>query len=280
MLFIGKQFNHRLRFFSELEIEHALAGDGQPGEVELEQAYIEYDINSRLSAKAGLFLVPVGILNETHEPPTFFGVERNKIEAEIIPSTWWEAGAGLSGRSDSGLSYDVAFHSGLKVPTEGNNAYRIRSGRQKVAEATAEDFAVTGRIKYTGIAGLELALTAQHQADITQGVEDASARLLEAHAIYKTGPFGLKALYANWDIDSDQAEAIGKDSQYGFYVEPSYAFNDSWSVFARYGEYDTTSGLDNSEAVKQLDLGVNWYLSEDVVIKDDDGFNLGVGYQF
>ena len=73
VLFLDHEFDDRLRFISELEIEHALSGDGQPGEVELEQAYVEYDWADRHSVKAGLFLVPVGILNETHEPPTFYG---------------------------------------------------------------------------------------------------------------------------------------------------------------------------------------------------------------
>ena len=102
VLFLGHTFNERTRFFSELEVEHALvkdktSGSAGGGEVELEQAYIEYDLNENHRAKAGLFLVPVGILNETHEPPSFYGVERNPIEKDIIPATWWAGGAALSG---------------------------------------------------------------------------------------------------------------------------------------------------------------------------------------
>jgi len=89
VVFLGHQFNDRLRFFSEIELEHSIAGDDQNGEVELEQAYIEYDLNSAHRAKAGLFLVPVGIINETHEPDTFYGVERNSVENKIIPTTVW-----------------------------------------------------------------------------------------------------------------------------------------------------------------------------------------------
>ena len=104
VLFFGHEFTDKLRFFSELELEHALSGDGKNGEVELEQAYIEYDIRDNLQTKGGLFLMPVGILNETHEPTTFYGVERNNVENIIIPSTWWENGAALSGRYASGIS--------------------------------------------------------------------------------------------------------------------------------------------------------------------------------
>ena len=93
VLFTSHQFSDSIRFFSELEVEHSIAGDGQVGEVELEQAYIEWDMANNKTAKAGLFLMPVGILNETHEPDTFYGTERNAVEKNIIPATWWEAGA-------------------------------------------------------------------------------------------------------------------------------------------------------------------------------------------
>ena len=43
-------------------------------------------------------LVPVGFLNEVHEPPTFYGVERNPVEKNVIPTTWWEGGIGISSR--------------------------------------------------------------------------------------------------------------------------------------------------------------------------------------
>jgi len=98
VLFFGHEFTDRIRFFSEFELEHSLAGDGAPGEVELEQAYVEYGLNDNLAARTGLFLLPIGILNETHEPTTFYGVERNDVENIIVPTTWWEAGAGISGR--------------------------------------------------------------------------------------------------------------------------------------------------------------------------------------
>ena len=113
VLFFGHDFTDRIRFFSEFELEHSLAGDGEPGEVELEQAYVEYNLGNETHAKTGLFLVPVGIINETHEPPTFYGVERNDVESIIIPSTWWEAGAGIRGNLAGGFSWDAAFHSGL-----------------------------------------------------------------------------------------------------------------------------------------------------------------------
>ena len=129
VLYVGHEYNDKVRFFSEVELEHSLAGDGKPGEVELEQAYIEWDFAKNHSLVSGLFLIPVGILNETHEPETFYGTERNQVEKNIIPTTWWETGALIRGDIAPGLSYDVAVHSGLE-----NTDINIRSGRQKSAK--------------------------------------------------------------------------------------------------------------------------------------------------
>ena len=299
VLFFGHEFNETTRFFSEVELEHALAGDGKPGEVELEQAYVEHDLNDTFSTKAGVFLVPVGILNETHEPPTFYGVERNPVEKNIIPSTWWEGGASVTYKPMGGLAIDATITSGLSVNTDAssdkdeNKGYLIRGGRQKVAEAAGDDLAYTLRVKYTAVPGLELAATAQYQTDVTQNtesVEKAPATLLQTHAIYNIGGFGLRALYAQWKIDGAEAKALGRDEQYGFYLEPSYRINDQFGVFARYNKYDNTAGDSEDSKVTQINAGVNYWLHENVVFKADyeiqgdtkdaDGFNLGVGYQF
>lgn len=289
VLFFGHEFSDSVRFFSEFELEHSIAGEGKSGEVELEQAYVEVDINEATSSKVGLFLIPVGIINETHEPPTFYGVERNGVEKNIIPATWWEAGAAFNYKPAGGLSIDGAVTSGLSVGDD----YKVRGGRQKVAKATAENLAYTGRVKYTAIAGLELAATVQYQTDITQskdGVDTADATLLEAHAIYQVNDFTVRALYARWDIDGAEAAALGRDEQTGWYIEPSYAFNDKVGVFARYAEYDNNAGNSDSTAVESTSVGVNYYIHENVVLKadyedlggskDSKGFNLGFGYQF
>jgi len=288
VLFFGHEFSDSIRFFSEFELEHSIAGEGKSGEVELEQAYVEVDINETISAKVGLFLIPVGIINETHEPPAFYGVERNGVEKNIIPATWWEAGVAFNYKPTGGLSIDGAVTSGLLV----DDGYKIRSGRQKVAKANAENLAYTGRIKYTAIIGLELAGTVQYQTDIKQGTasDKAEAILLEAHAIYQIDDFTIRALYARWDIEGDEAKALGRDEQTGWYVEPSYAFNEKVGVFARYAEYDNNAGNSVDTAVESTSVGVNYYLHENVVLKadyeelggakDSKGFNIGFGYQF
>ncbi len=293
VLFLGHEFDDRTRLFSELELEHSVASADDEGEVELEQAYIEHDLTGSQHARAGMFLVPVGILNEHHEPDAFYGVERNPVETAIIPTSWREAGIGLRGDLAPGIGYDVAVHSGLKTDLMGD-AFVIREATQEGSHAVAEDPAMTARIKYTAIPGLELALSGQYQDDLTQGeAKRARAFLWETHAVLQRGPFGLRALYAGWDIGGDQAQALGRDQQNGWYVEPSWRLSDQWGVFARYNRWDTAAGDGADSAFKQIDVGVNYWLSEQVVLKldymdkngptsdlDDHGVNAGVGFSF
>lgn len=294
VLYVNHEFNDDIRLFTEFEIEHDIAGDGKVGEVEVEQAYVQFDLTDNMTANAGVFLLPVGIMNETHEPPTFYGVERNPVEKNIIPATWWEGGAMLSGNSASGISYDLAIHSGLSVETDptDNKFADIRSGRQKTGEAPARNLATTARVKYTGISGLELAGTLQLQDDITQMSNDGidGATLIETHARYSVSGVTLTALYANWNIDGDAVKAAKKDKQDGGYLEASYKVTPKLGFFVRQNQWDN-GGIAADTSKSQTDVGVNYWPHEDVVIKADyqaqndiagdfDGFNLGVGYQF
>jgi len=298
VLFFGHEFNDKTRFYSELEVEHAFVADtggNTSGEVEVEQAFIEFDLRKDLHARAGLFLVPVGILNETHEPPTFYGVERNDVENVIVPSTWWEAGAAMNGRFGSGWNWDLALTSGLEMPTTGGNAFRVRSGRQKVSNAIASDGAVTGRLRYLGIPGLQAALTLHYQFDPSQvagdGLDDGT--LVEAHVDYQRDGFGMRALWARWDFSGDAVEAAGADVQTGWYIEPSYRFNKKVGVYARYEDIDAARKQDQ---FSQWQIGMNYWPHENVVLKVDyrdrshnldseygrdfTGIDLGIGYSF
>lgn len=289
--YISHQYTDKVKFFSEIELEHSLAGDGKPGEVELEQAYIQYDYAQNHNLIAGQFLIPVGFLNETHEPETFYGTERNPVEKNIIPATWWETGAMLTGEIAPGFSYNAGLHSGLKADDGG----KIRSGRQKSAKATAEDLAFTGRLKYTGIKGLELAATLQQQQDITQGngIGSGEATLIALNAAYQYDGLSLRALWSSWDIDGDTFEANGRDEQTGWYIEAGYRFANNLGIFVRQNEWDNEAGNSDDTEYAQTDFGLNYWLVDNVVFKldysdidapegkeDYDALNLGVGWSF
>ncbi len=292
VLFLSHQFSDTVRMFSELEVEHGFAGpdDEAPGEVELEQAYIEWDFAKHHSLVAGQFLIPVGILNETHEPNTFYGVERNLVEKNILPATWWETGAMIKGEIAPGFTYNAAIHSGLNI----EDGFKVRGGRQKSAKATAEDLAYTARLKYTGLQGLELAATLQYQEDVTQGAgfDTNSALLTEIDAIYTAGNAQVRALWAQWDIDGQQFETAGYDEQSGWYIEPSYKLSEQLGLFARYSTWDNQAGNSADTDAKAWAYGVNYWLTPGVVFKadytdnvdvdgpDNDSFNLGLGWSF
>ena len=294
VLFVNHEYNDWITLYSELELEHSIAGEGQPGEVELEQAFLRMDWTDRFSTDAGLFLMPVGLLNETHEPNTFYGVERNNIESRLIPSTWWEAGLKGSYRFDNGLALDVGITSGLDMTTDGV----IRNSRQQVAKAINNEAAFVGRVKYTGIAGLELSGSVFYQDEMTQSVGgDISGLLTEAHIDYTYENFRIRALYTRWDLSGTMASAA--EDQYGYYIEPSYRWNLSekygdLGVYARFSNYEYYTGTMLSEN-DIYELGMNYWPHPNIVFKadiqeisesdqyrakGDTVLDFGLGYQF
>ncbi len=291
VLYFGHEFTDSIRFFSELELEHALAGEGQPGGIELEQAWVELDINDNHRLRAGLDILPVGIINWTHEPNTFYGVERPEVEKRIIPSTWWEAGVGLNGELAQGWNYNVVLHSGLSTTTN------IRSGRQKVAKANADHPAMTTRLRYTGIPGLEVSGSFQYQSDITAGAtaNSNSATLFEGHIDWKhNSGIGIRALYAQWNLDDELQVGSDDDKQTGYYIEPAYRFPvkflpGEFGVFARWSDLDYA----NNKEEERIGAGFNYWPTNRLAFKFDftniddtdadtstETLNLGIGYQF
>jgi hypothetical protein len=292
VLTFGKTFNERLRFNSELELEHVMAGKDEKGYMALEQAYLDFDLNARHTARAGLFLMPVGLVNPTHEPPRFYGVERNPVEREVIPTTWFEAGVGMHGLLTDQLRYEVYLHSGLKTDMLGG--YSVRSGRQKVSYADASAPAATLALNWS-MPGITLGGSVQYQSDITQRAEfeKVSALFHEFHLDAYYGAWALRMLYAQWHLDGAEPALMGADRQYGWYVEPSYRLTSEIGVFVRYNEWNTLAGNGVTPSHKrQVDFGVNWQPYPQVVIKADyqcqvyangqsqNGVNLGVGYEF
>lgn len=297
VIYFGHEFSEDWRFASELEVEHAVSSSEDDGEVEVEQAYVEHDLSDQTRVKGGLFLIPVGIINETHEPTTFYGVVRNPVETFTVPTTWREAGGLVSGQlGDSGFSYDFGLHTAYNLitdPTDGDR-YLVAEGHQEAMFAEADDLAVTGRIKYSGYPGLQLAATAHHEFDAAQGndVDKVKATLLEGHAIYEHGPFSVRALYATWDLSGTGPKQVNRDKQEGYYFESSYKIIENVGVFARYNYVDNGGGAGGiaRDEFTETDVGVNYWPIKNVVLKadyqdqgrdrDDDGFNLGIGYQF
>ncbi|NKB32271.1 MAG: porin [Pseudomonadales bacterium] len=326
VIFLNHEFNESLRFNSELEVEHSFINDDarSPGAIELEQAYLEWDYTNNHSVLAGMHLVPIGLLNETHEPNTFYGVERNRIESRIIPTTYRVNGIKFAGQLGQGFSYDLAVHEGLFFESGNGGELAIRDSRQSGARSEMDALGYTGRLRYTGVPGLELGVTLHYQSDMTQdgstrgnigrdgvfdifgnAVDGLDGLLTEAHIAYQSGPWGLRALWAEWDIDSSielvanndlSNNGLGRERQYGYYIEPSYRFSPRFGAFVRHERTNEWAGSNfgsaTDTATNRLLAGFNWWITDNAVVKLDyqfedddkdrdlDGFNLGIGWQF
>ena len=300
VLFFGYDYNEKVRFRSEFELEHGLVKDtadgSNGGEVELEQMYIEIDLNDQTSTKAGVILVPVGIMNENHEPPTFYGVERNDVEKYLIPATWWAAGVSITHKMSNGITLEAMVSEGLKGTTAGY----IRGGRQKSANADASDLAYTARLTYTGMPGLKASLFYNHQSDFTQDSSDniEEMDLYGATAIYNFGDgFEVRALHV-------QADFSGKDESGAFFTN---GFDEHQGTFfevskrtGNLGIYANQSIVSGEKVSRQYTVqtagfsfwpqGTNTvfkinyydkdYSSESLNSSDTDGFDIGMGYEF
>lgn len=247
VLYAGYKFNDRIVFNSEIEFEHASTETG--GAVSVEFAYLDFLLSRHASLRAGLILVPAGLINEQHEPPTFLGAHRPLVETRIEPATWADNGAGVFGEAGP-ISYRAFVLTGLNSAgfTAGE---ALREGRQGGGEAKAEDLALAARVDFIGVPGL-LAGAFAYRGEASQGARapigfsvdpngqpltprtrpfGAGVDLYDLHAEYRARGIQLRALYANGHLaDAKQVnDTIGLEGAAsagrrftGWYAEAGY----------------------------------------------------------
>ncbi|MGD2135414.1 MAG: hypothetical protein PVF27_04600 [Gemmatimonadales bacterium] len=207
IVYVGYKFSDRILFNSEIEIEHG--STGQAGSVSLEFGYIDYFFSDAVGARAGMLLVPMGFVNEQHEPPTFLGTERPETERRIIPSTWRENGVGVFGSIGdvSARAYVINGFDGIGGGTSGAGGFSasgLRGGRQKGSKAMAEDFAGVARVDYDGVSGVALGTSLYYgqsgqneQSPTDPGAAIGGETLIwEGHAEYRAHGFDVRGLFA------------------------------------------------------------------------------------
>ena len=196
MLF-GYQFSERTQFVTELEFEHV-------SEVYVEQAFLQHKINKSINFRGGLLLIPMGIVNEYHEPTTFNGVERPLVDNKIAPTTWREIGFGLAGNiQPASLKYQayvVNGFNGYDGTAKLNGKSGLRSGRQKGASSYISSPNFTGKVEYYGIRGLNIGLSGYFgdtQSKLYNGIaKDNDAALAKADSsVVGISMIGLDARY-------------------------------------------------------------------------------------
>ncbi len=318
VLLFTHSFTDRLRFVGELELEHALVeGLEDAGELELEQAYLDFLVTRSFNLRAGMMLMPVGIINERHEPPVYYGVERPFVDTVIVPTTWFEVGAGVHGEIGRGWRYRAFVTAPLNA-AEFSAEDGLRQGLQKGSEANVGRPAVTGRVEYVGRRGLTLGASGWTGRS---GFEfrprfDVPVSLAEADARYTRGRIELRGQFAqSWIDNAGQlndalARRVGVNpniarSLRGVYAEGAYRivsgarFGDV-GAFARHETFNTQFKMPAGYVpLPEFDrtawvVGANYWPDPDVAVKVDysivrnrssviqapNSFNLGLGWWF
>ncbi|MDE5417694.1 hypothetical protein L3049_06710 [Labilibaculum sp. DW002] len=261
VMFFGYQFNDKTSFVTELEFEHVK-------EVYVEQAFLNYNVRPNTALRAGLMLIPMGIVNEYHEPTTYNGVERPSLDKYIVPTTWREIGFGINGRlANAPLKYQMYIMNGFNG-FDGSTKLRgkdgLRKGRQKGAESTFTSPSLSAKVDYYGIKGLNIGLSGyfgktQSSAfngldkddDLAENYADSTrigVSMIGLDLRYKFDALRLKGQYIHSFINDVKAynEKTGKDlgkQMQGYYVEAGYNLlhgkEQALVPFVRYESYDT-----------------------------------------
>lgn len=221
VFYVGYKFNENWVFNSEIEFEHA-GGDG--GSVSAEFLTLDYLWRDEANLRMGLVLVPMGFVNEIHEPNFFFGAERPEVERVILPSTWRENGVGIFGRIADRISYRAYVINGFKGSDFTSNG--LRAGRQKGSRALANDFAFVARVDvdvapslllggsiYTGQSGQEEDFTSPIDC-ITRSLPDAMTTIYELHLQYKGYGASVRGLWTEAFVDEAGRLSRALDKSY------------------------------------------------------------------
>lgn len=196
ILYAGYRFNDRFIFNSEIEIEHA-------NEASVEFAYLDYLVSDAVTIRGGLVLIPLGLVNEFHEPNVFLGARRPETERVIIPTTWRENGVGVLG-SAGRFSYRAYLVNGMDA--SGFSAGGLRGGRQKGSKAKAADLAFAGRLDFSpipgAVVGAGLYTGGSDHGDLTVGAEplDVSTTIAEVHGQLQLRGFDVRGLFARAEL--------------------------------------------------------------------------------
>jgi hypothetical protein len=317
---VQHRFDEKTKVVAEFEWEHAIASASDSGESAVEQMYVEREFNNGLRGKAGLFLMPVGLLNQNHEPTAYYGVERNFVETAIIPTTWREAGVGLSGEFGEGFAWDAGLTTGFDLTKwdaasdEGRES-PLGAIHQEGQLAKSRDLQLHGALNWRGYPGLLVGGSvftgkAGH-ATTDFSANDARVTLAELHTRYTPGAWDLSALWAYGRISNTEAlnaTFVGNptpvpSSFAGWYLQAAYKLwqnaDFSLSPFARFESFDTARtyaqlpaglGVPSAPYERVATVGANLMVAQGVVLKADyqkfrqdkslDRVNLGVGFSY
>lgn len=301
VLLTGYKFSDDVSFVTEVEFEHVK-------EVYIEQAFVNWKLNDYINFRGGLMLIPMGIINEYHEPVTYNGVERPNLDKYIVPTTWREIGAGFMGTiNEINLKYQVYVFNGFNsydgsAKLSGSSGFR--SGRQKAAESTMSSPNLSYKFDYYGISGLKIGASGyfgKTQSTLYDGVltDDNSALASADSSVVGLSMLGFYMRYRKNGIEARGQYVLGNitnSGQYnskfgadlaqsiqGYYVELGYnvlrLLNKNSTkrlvLFSRYENYDTHHKVGNeitkNKAYNRTEIttGLTYHIANGVALKGD-----------
>ena len=304
ILFVGAEISRHFRFTSEIEFEFGGTpfigedfGTKEPGEVLLEQAYLDWLIHPAINFRGGVVLVPVGAFNTHHDPPERELSERPLVDLFIIPTTWFEVGVGLFGAFAAGnqleVNYEMYVINGLDDNITDGFGLRQARGSLGAPGDNNDNKAFAGRlgllpgnIGFLPLNGLDIGFS--YYYGLYDDDDDRAVSLFALDVTYKIGPFTFLFEAARADLDAGLSNRIidgvrvpGPTQMEGFYAQVNYSFwpaflnhtflardNPSFTLALRYDEIDTdddrtTAGGDR----KRLVFGVNFRPLPETVFK-------------
>ncbi|NNK89509.1 MAG: hypothetical protein HKO89_02785 [Saprospiraceae bacterium] len=297
----GYQFSRKTQFVSEIEVEHVK-------EIFIEQAFVKHRITRSINLKAGLLIVPMGFVNESHEPTFFYSVERPLLDKNIIPSTWREIGLGISGLlQNHNLKYQLYLvnnPNGFDGEAKINGAKGIRSARQKGAESIVTGLpGISGQLEYYGFENMRIGWSTYYGKtntslyddfdvidDFSTSVIDSSTVTMHMNTLhFEYTSNKLTARYQHTFSAFRHADRYNQftgsdvpELMHGFYTLVAYNVlnveRQSLEPFFRYAHLNNhlniPDGMDKKDELKQniYTIGVNY--------KPDPGVVLKVDFQF
>ena len=301
VLLFGYKFSEKTSFVTELEAEHVK-------EFSIEQAFLNHAIHPKLNIRAGLMLIPMGIVNEYHEPVTFNGVERPNLDKYIVPTTWREIGIGITGKFDNtSLRYQLYVFNGF-LGYDGTAKFRgsdgYRKGRQKAAESVFSYPSLSAKLDYYGILGLKIGLSGYHgksQTTLKDGVNPSDAATISSvdSSLITMTMIGLDARYLHKGFtargqfiysQNKNTEAFNLYGQtdlgkalMGYYIEAGYDVlrlfklktTKKLNAFVRYEMYNTHFKMYSENLVNRaynrtdITTGLSFHIAPGAVFKAD-----------
>lgn len=274
IVYVGYQFDSFWSFTSEIEVEHQ-------NEIAMEQAFLQYDSGNDWGVRFGHMLVPMGLINEFHEPTTFWSANRPQTERLILPSTWHENGVGGFGRigdfdwrAYALTGFDAA---GLNIEESG-----MRDGRQNGSSAAADNLALTARLDYRGITGLLLGVSMWSGDSGQAGSDEGFATTIwDVHGQYDQGPLRIRGVWADAEVEDAVLlpTSSASDSLSGWYIEAGwdlFAGRDfanqapqALTPFVRFESIDLQADILADTAEDRTTIGLAWQPHEQIIFKLD-----------